>query len=436
MDHEKLVFSQQVEVDPGRTGSVSLPIQQTPASPVRDTAPGRERRVLVVAPEPFYEDRGTPIAIRSVLAALSELHYDVDLLTYPVGQAVSIPGLQVIRTRNPLGFRRVPIGLSARKLLLDAVLVPTLWHQLKQRRYCCIHAVEEAAFPAVVFGRRLGIPVIYDMQSSLPEQMVKYRVFRWGRIQWLLRGCEAWLLHRAEAVVSSAGLLQKVSELAPGKRAREWRFPTLAAAPGDDTGAALRAELKIEGDVPVVVYAGTFEPYQGLSTLVAAAGRVVEHVPGTVFVLVGGDGAPAEEIQREVVRGGLGQSMRLLGRKARTEMPAYLAMADVLVSPRCYGDNLPLKVFDYLAAGRPIVATDLPAHRALLDESRAILTEPNAAGLARGILEVIRDPARAADLAVSARAYAATNLGWHGFVLGVKALYDEVVGQTAPPASA
>jgi glycosyltransferase involved in cell wall biosynthesis len=188
--------------------------------------------------------------------------------------------------------------------------------------------------------------------------------------------------------------------------------------------------------VPVVVYAGTFEPYQGLSTLVTAAGRVVEHIPGTVFVLVGGDGEPAEEIRREVARGGLQGSMRLLGRKARSEMPAYLGMADVLVSPRCYGDNLPLKVFDYLAAGRPIVATDLPAHRALLDESRAILTEPNAAGLARGILQVIRDPARAADLATSARAYAATNLGWHGFVLGVKALYDEVVGQTAPPASA
>ncbi|HTK41735.1 MAG TPA: hypothetical protein VL287_09085, partial [Gemmatimonadales bacterium] len=98
MDQEKVAFSQQVEVDPGRTGSASLPAQPARGSRARESAPGRERRVLVVAPEPFYEDRGTPIAIRSVLAALSELHYEVDLLTYPVGQAVSIPGLQVIRT--------------------------------------------------------------------------------------------------------------------------------------------------------------------------------------------------------------------------------------------------------------------------------------------------------------------------------------------------
>src|SRR4026208_690995 len=69
MDQEKVAFSQQVEVDPGRTGSAS-PAQPARGSRARESAPGRERRVLVVAPEPFYEDRGTPIAIRRVLGAL------------------------------------------------------------------------------------------------------------------------------------------------------------------------------------------------------------------------------------------------------------------------------------------------------------------------------------------------------------------------------
>jgi len=268
--------------------------------------------------------------------------------------------------------------------------------------------------------------VIYDMQSSLPEQMVKYRVFRGRAVQWVLRRFEAWLLHRADAVVSSAGLLYKVTQVAPDKPAREWHFPTPLAESDGDASAALRAELAIAPSAPVVVYAGTFEPYQGLSTLLAAVGRVVEAVPGAVFVLVGGEGPPAEQIRQEASRLGLDRSIRLLGRKARDEMPAYLAMADVLVSPRCYGDNLPLKVFDYLAAGRPIVATDLPAHRALLDESRAVLTEATAAGLARGIIDVLRDRSLAARLAVSARAYAATKLGWQGFVVAVKAIYDEV----------
>lgn len=392
-----------------------------------------ERRVLVVAPEPFYEDRGTPIAVRNVLEALSELHYRVDLLTYPVGQPVSIPRVRTLRLPNLFGFRHVPVGLSGRKLLLDAMLVPALWLQLWRERYACVHAVEEAAFPAVVLGRLRGIPVIYDMQSSLPEQMVKFKAFRGRRAQRLLRRCEAWLLRRADAIVSSAGLLHRISEAAPGKLAQEWHFPSLVVTPKRGAGTALRAQLGIPAAARVVVYAGTFEPYQGLAMLLAAIPRVRERVPDAVFVLVGGDRESVAQMHEDAKPLHLNGSLVLTGRKPREEMPAYMAMADLLVSPRVYGDNLPLKVFDYLAAGRPIVATDLPSHRALLDESRAILVEPSAAGLTSGIISLLSDPPRAARLAMAARDYASSNLGWSRFLAAVKAVYDEVGGKVYLP---
>ncbi len=401
-----------------------------PALGVADRCAPEEtgRKVLVVAPEPFYEDRGTPIAVRNVLQALSELHYRVDLLTYPVGQPISIPGVRVLRLPNLFGLRNVPVGLSLRKLLLDATLVPALWLRLRRERYCCVHAVEEAAFPAVVFAHRRGLPVIYDMQSSLPEQMVKFRIFRGRRIQRLLRRCEAWLLRRADAVVSSAGLLNRIAEAAPGKLAQEWHFPAMEATPRRGAGTALRGELGIPGNAPVVVYAGTFEPYQGLAMLLAAIPRVRESVPEAVFVLVGGDPGAVAQMREDAKHLQLNGSLLLTGRKPRDEMPAYMAMADLLVSPRVYGDNLPLKVFDYLAAGRPIVATDLPSHRALLDDSRAILVEPSAGGIAGGIISLLRDPPRAARLALAARAYAGSNLGWNRFLVAVKAVYEEVAG--------
>jgi glycosyltransferase involved in cell wall biosynthesis len=391
------------------------------------------RRVLVVAPEPFYEDRGTPIAVRNVLQALSELHYRVDLLTYPVGQPIDIPRVRVVRLPNLFGLRHVPVGLSLRKLLLDAMLVPALWFQLRRERYCCVHAVEEAAFPAVVLAHRRGLPVIYDMQSSLPEQMVKFRMFRGRRTQQLLRRCEAWLLRRADAVVSSAGLLHRVSEAAPGKLAQEWHFPSMGTAPRQGAGTALRGELGIPTNAPVVVYAGTFEPYQGLAMLLASIPQIRESVPDAVFVLVGGDKASLAQMREDAKRLHLNGALVLPGRKPREEMPRYLAMADLLVSPRVYGDNLPLKVFDYLAAGRPIVATDLPSHRALLDESRAILVEPSVDGLARGIVSLLRDPPRAARLAIAARAFAGSNLGWDRFFVAVKAVYEEVASRASVP---
>jgi len=119
-------------------------------------------------------------------------------------------------------------------------------------------------------------------------------------------------------------------------------------------------------------------------------------------------------------------ALRIVDRQPRAEMAAYLALADVLVSPRAYGGNLPLKVFDYLAAGRPIVATDIPTHRTVLAEDRAVLVAPQTEALAAGILAVLGDPARAQRLAAAARRYAQTHLGWSRFVDSVEDLYAEV----------
>jgi len=105
---------------------------------------------------------------------------------------------------------------------------------------------------------------------------------------------------------------------------------------------------------------------------------------------------------------------------------SYLSMADVLVSPRSHGGNLPLKVFDYLAAGRPIVATDIPTHRTVLNDQRAVLVPPHTRGLAEGILSLLADPERAARLGHAAREYAKERLGWSSFVASLGGLYEEV----------
>jgi glycosyltransferase involved in cell wall biosynthesis len=96
------------------------------------------------------------------------------------------------------------------------------------------------------------------------------------------------------------------------------------------------------------------------------------------------------------------------------------------VSPRAHGGNLPLKVFDYLAAGRPIVATDIPTHRSVLTDELAVLVPPTARGLADGILSLLRDPDRAARMGKAGRQYAEEHLGWNKFVGGLGDLYEDV----------
>ena len=79
--------------------------------------------VLMIAPQPFYEDRGTPIVILKELKSLSQMGLQVDVVTYPIGIDIKLPGVNIIRSANPLRFKTVAVGFSFRKIMLDFLLL-------------------------------------------------------------------------------------------------------------------------------------------------------------------------------------------------------------------------------------------------------------------------------------------------------------------------
>ena len=232
-------------------------------------------RVLIVSPQPFYEDRGTPIAVLQVAAALTALDCEVDVLAYPIGKSVSLPNMRLQRSRNLFGIRNVRIGFSFKKVLLDLGMLGRLPSLLQPDRFDVVHVLEEMALPVIFLCRRRNLPVIYDMQSSLPDQLRTNAICRLRPVQYLLRKVEDWMLSRATAVICSAGLLQHVKARAPHALAHEWKF---AGQPRDETQrpAALRARLGIPADARIILYCGTFEPYQGIDMLLAAIPAVAE----------------------------------------------------------------------------------------------------------------------------------------------------------------
>jgi glycosyltransferase involved in cell wall biosynthesis len=406
-----------------RRGVAAVQRRASHTSRIADSPTGR---ILVVAPQPFYEDRGTPIALRQVLQALGELGRSVDLVTFPVGGDIAIPGLRIFRSGNPFGFASVPIGFSLRKVILDLPLASAVRRRLASERYTCVHALEEAAFPAAVLARHYGVPLVYDMQSSLAEQLMRLAPLALPPARTVLTILERWLLRRSSLVVTSAGLAERVRRVVPDTPVREWHFPS---APADSSAAevrSLRERLGVSRRAPLVLYSGTFEAYQGLPELIAAIPLVRASVPDATFMFVGADRANGLLTQADTAPLIASGALRIVERQPRAEMSAFLAMADVLVSPRAYGGNLPLKIFDYLAAGRPIVATDIPTHRTVLAEDRAVLVAPRTDAIAAGIVAVLGDPSRAERLAAAARSYAQTHFGWSRFVDSVESLYAEV----------
>jgi glycosyltransferase involved in cell wall biosynthesis len=117
---------------------------------------------------------------------------------------------------------------------------------------------------------------------------------------------------------------------------------------------------------------------------------------------------------------------RVLPRVPREEVPGYLSMADALVSMRPDGDNVPLKVFEYMAAGRPILATRGPAHESVLDPERAFLCDCDTSDIASGLSAMIRDPERARRVGERARRYARTHYSWEKFEELVRGVYGAI----------
>ncbi|HEY3120180.1 MAG TPA: glycosyltransferase family 4 protein [Vicinamibacteria bacterium] len=346
-------------------------------------------RILFLAPQPFFEVRGTPLAVLAMVRALAQLGHRVDLLTYRQGEPIALDGV-VHRRSLGLPVGRVHAGPSAAKLLLDVPFMAEAFWRMATGRYDLVHAVEEAAPLAAPLARALGLPLVVDVDSSIPDQLHESGFARRGPLPWAARTLERYALRRSAAVITVCSSLTDAARArAPEARIFQIEDPPLvdpAQPPPAERVAALRRELGLDTS-PVVLYSGNFEPYQGVELLVEAAALV----PEAQLVFMGGE--PAEI---DSMRARASNRCVFAGKRPPAELPAFLALADVVASPRRSGANTPFKVYTYLASGKPLVATRIPTHTQLLDDSTAFLVEPTAAGLAAGIRQALGDRAGAA----------------------------------------
>jgi glycosyltransferase involved in cell wall biosynthesis len=165
----------------------------------------------------------------------------------------------------------------------------------------------------------------------------------------------------------------------------------------------------------MVLYTGTFEAYQGLDLLFAAAKIVRAGRPDARVVLAGGKPDQVARANAQAAAIGAG-GLIFTGELPSDAIPAYLDAADALVSPRSSGTNTPLKIYQYLRSGRVIVATRLLTHTQVLSDDVAILTEPTAEDFARGILQAINDPAASTQIGDAARRLAETRYTYEAYL--------------------
>jgi len=356
-------------------------------------------KALVIAPQPFFTPRGTPFSVYYRTMISAELGIDIDLLTYGEGQDVDIPGVRLLRIPRFAILGNVKTGPSALKLFLDIfVLLRAIW-LLIRNRYDVVHAHEEAVFFCRFLKPIFGFKLIYDMHSSLPQQLTN---FNFTKSKWLIglfAKLENTAIRNSEAVITICPDLADYVDSLIGKQEKhlliensifdDVKLARPSGATGQDKGQM--DSHPIPDANPLIVYTGTLEPYQGIDLLIGGFAKAVQEMPDAALLIAGGNPDQVTFFREMANTAGLGERCVLTGRVPQRQAKYFNSIASVIVSPRQSGTNTPLKVYEQLQSGIPLVATDIYSHTQVLSSDVAFLVPPTSDGLAAGLIEAVND---------------------------------------------
>lgn len=384
--------------------------------------------ILLLAPHPFYQDRGTPIAVNLVLKVLSERGDNIDVLTFHEGRAVDYPNVSIYRIPAWSFLGNIRPGFSWKKLVCDGLLCAKLIVLLCRKRYHLIHAVEESAFMALVVHWIVGIPYLYDMDSSLAQQMIE----KYPRLVYLTKAfmlCERQVVQSASVVLPVCeALVKRIEPYHPSKVMLLEDVPLL----GESTSPVM---VNRELDVPGIriLYVGNLEAYQGMDLLLDSFALALNEAPQTTLFIVGGEKDHRAFYAHQAERLGIDGNVHFLGPRPLDQLPVFLSQADILVSPRIKGNNTPMKLYSYLASGKAVLATNLETHTQVIDSHVAVLADPTPESFAEGMLQLIQNRHLRVSLGQAAQKLVEEKYSYPAYRMKLNAAYDHLISTIQQP---
>src|SRR5437773_148962 len=384
-------------------------------------------RIALVLAGPYPDFRGSQVLVQQLADGIRGRGHVVHLVTYGA----------VAGTRP---------GPHAARIARDLVLVARLWRTVQREAIDLIHAHNyEAAIASLMVGRVTNRPVVYHGHNALAEELPLY--FR------------ARLARRPRVGQEAVGVAMAAAANDPGERGGSRAAGWLLAPPscGDQLPArvpraaprrsSLRLPLSLPGSFAsltmatptdssdgLVCYAGNLDGYQNLGFLLRSFARVRARVPAARLVLVT-HAAPG------ALRRAVGPGVEIVRAKSYDEVRARLDAADVAVSPRAERSGFPMKLLNYMAAGKAIVASTGSAKGLRDGITGRIVPDGDEAAFAAAVIELLSDAAACARLGAAARHAVEDPRAWDGVLDRIETVYRNVLAarsaaRTDPEASA
>jgi 1,2-diacylglycerol 3-alpha-glucosyltransferase len=384
-------------------------------------------KIVMVAASPFPYPQGSQVLIGQLAGALQRRGHAVQVVAYHCGVGPSPTGVEIHRIRALPGLGLVKARPSWRKPLLDLFLARALLRLVRAWRPYVVHAHNFEGLLVALFVRHLtGVPVVYHVHNAMGLELHTYFDSRLGR--WaggvVGRWVDAHLPRRADhcLVLNEQAVdyfqqrgVARLSLVPPG----------IDFAPGDATQVR-----KALGDGPLVVYSGNLDRYQDLDLLLSAFRLVADARPEARLVFSTNADPGAWQIRTEGQ--GLGGQTLFVRADEFGAVRDLLAAADVTICPRTVCLGFPIKLLNYMAAGKAIVTSVGSACGLRHLDNGWVVADGDAPGMAAAILALLDDPALAHCLGENARQTAQRDYTWDRAVEAIEEIYEQV-GQVGNP---
>jgi glycosyltransferase involved in cell wall biosynthesis len=366
----------------------------------------------MLAPTPYFSDRGCHVRIYEEARTLVRRGHEVCIVTYHLGR--DMPGIRTRRIPSIPWYRKLAAGPSWHKPYLDLLLFLAAVSEIRRFRPDLLYAhLHEGAFLGIFLKKLFRIPLLFDCQGSLTTEIVDHDFVRPGSLPYrLFRKVEGFVNARADLILTSSG---------PAARdlREQWAVPenrVRALLDGVDTGEfqrvdreAARQNLNLPSGVPVAVFLGVLNRYQGIDILLEVVKIIRDRGVPLHFLIMG---FPHHQFQQRAVAEGLSDRITFTGRIDYRDAARLLSAGDVALSPKVSLSEANGKLFNYMACGIPVLAFDTPINHEILGEAGVYARFADAADFAARLEELVQQEGLRRELSERVRTKAVEEHSW------------------------
>lgn len=365
---------------------------------------------------------------------LTDMGHNVTIVTYPIGQEnIRVRRAKVRRTGPFQPETNAKVGPSADKFVLDFKLLKLLCRVIREERVDIIHAHNyEGALVGIMAKWITGRPLLYNAVNLMSDELAGYKFIRPAFLaDWLARALDWFIPIFPDHITAVSPELRdwfvehgvpasKVDMVPAGIE------PDMFDHPNPEK---FRAQLPLNGR-PVVMYTGVLNAFQRVDYLLRAFAVAQRERPDALLLMV--SPLVSENHEREYKQLaeelGISDSIIWVAPHALGDLPSYLALADVTVVPRPECPGHPVKLLNYMLAGKPTVTFAGSAKGVRHLRDAFIVSNHDFEALGRGISTLLNDKALAAELGANGRTTVLADFDWRQICRKIERIYDDLLG--------